>query len=60
MLTEIFVLAGMVKVNDQLVARDGWVRLPKGSENQIVAQEDQTKLYLKTMKIITNLESENI
>ena len=50
----------MVKVNDQLVAKDGWIRLPKGSENQIVAQEDQTKLYLKTMKIITNLESENI
>lgn len=59
-LTEILVLAGMVKVNDQLVAKDGWIRLPKGSENQIVAQEDQTKIYLKTMKTITNLESENI
>ncbi|MFC2996420.1 cupin domain-containing protein [Acinetobacter sichuanensis] len=59
-LTEILVLAGMVKVNDQLVTKDGWIRLAKGSENQLIAQEDQTKIYLKTMKVITNLESESI
>lgn len=59
-LTEILVLAGMVKVNDQLITKNGWIRLPKGSENQIVVQEDQTKIYLKTMKTLTHLESENI
>ncbi|WP_111892894.1 cupin domain-containing protein [Acinetobacter sp. MB5] len=56
LLTEILILDGTLKINQQVLPTGSWIRLAKGSSGWQITAETQVKLYIKTMKKITNLD----
>lgn len=56
LLTEILILDGTLNINQQVLPIRSWIRLAKGSSGWQITAETQVKLYIKTMKKITNLD----
>lgn len=54
--TEILILDGTLDINHQAFPTGSWIRLAKNSNHGQITTKTQVKLYLKTMKNITNID----
>lgn len=54
--TEILILDGTLDIDHQVFPTGSWIRLAKNSNHGQITAKTQVKLYLKTMKNITNID----
>lgn len=54
--TEILILDGTLDIDQQVLPAGSWIRLAKNSNHGQITAKTQVKLYLKTMKNITNID----
>ncbi|ENV46582.1 hypothetical protein P255_00726 [Acinetobacter brisouii CIP 110357] len=54
--TEILILDGTLNIDHQVFPTGSWIRLAKNSNHGQITAKTQVKLYLKTMKNITNID----